>query len=69
MGADVFVLGDNQSYAAGMANDYTLKVSSEKSDRESSRAHIQEVAAEVFSKENGTCKVFSIYGTGVLGKR
>lgn len=69
MGTDVFLLGDDQSYAASMANDYTLKASSEKSDRESSRAHIQEVATDVLSKENGTCKVFSIYGTGVLGKR
>ena len=68
MGTDVFVLGDDQSYAASMANDYTLKPSSEKSGRASSRTHIQEVAAEVLSKENGTGKVFSIYGTGGLGK-
>lgn len=68
MGTDVFVLGDDQSYAASMANDYTLKPSSEMSGRSSSRAHIQEVAAEVLSKENGTGKVFSIYGTGGLGK-
>lgn len=68
MGTDVFLLGDDQSYAASMANDYTLKPSSEMSDRASSRAHIQEVAAEVLSKENGTGKVFSIYGTGGLGK-
>ena len=68
MGTDVFVLGDDQSYAASMANDYTLKPSSEKSGRASSRVHIQEVAAEVLSKENGTGKVFSIYGTGGLGK-
>lgn len=68
MGTDVFVLGDDQSYAANMANDYTLKPSSEMSGRASSRTHIQEVAAEVLSKENGTGKVFSIYGTGGLGK-
>lgn len=68
MGTDVFVLGDDQSYAASMANDYSLKPSSEKSSRASSRTHIQDVAVEVLSKENGTGKVFSIYGTGGLGK-
>ena len=68
MGTDVFVLGDDQGYAVSMANDYTLKPSSEKSSRASSRTHIQDVAVEVLSKENGTGKVFSIYGTGGLGK-
>lgn len=68
MGTDVFVLGDDQSYAASMANDYSLKPSSEKSSRASSRTHIQDIAVEVLSKENGTGKVFSIYGTGGLGK-
>ena len=62
------VLGDDQGYAASMANDYSLKPSSEKSSRESSRTHIQDVAAEVLSKENGAGKVFSIYGIGGLGK-
>lgn len=68
MGTDVLVLGDDQGYAASMANDYSLKPSSEKSSRESSRTHIQDVAAEVLSKENGAGKVFSIYGIGGLGK-
>lgn len=67
MGADVIVLGDDQSYAAGMANDYILKPSSERAIVKVRERIFKKLLPKYFRRKTGLARSFRSTGPAGLG--